>query len=427
MTAFQLIALVVSVTAMLAFLNERFLRLPTAIGVTVGGLLVSLALVLLGRFGFDASGWAEGVLGLVDLDELVMRGMLGVLLFAGALHVNLEDLLRHRWSILTLATLGVIVSTAIVGVAAWAILNIVGLSIPLSYALLFGALISPTDPIAVMGVLRSAGAPRDLEVLITGESLFNDGVGVVVFALILGFIASGGEISASHAGVLFAEEALGGAALGLALGGIAYATLRRLDNASIEILVTLAIVTGGYALAGVLHTSGPIAMVVAGLLIGNHGRRLAMSDTTRDRLDTFWLVADEILNTILFVLIGLELLVIDFTSRLLLAGALMIPATLAARAISVGLPIALMRARWGLPQWTVRLLTWGGLRGGIAIALALSLPEDSARPTLLGMTYIVVVFSLLVQGLTVGRVAGRAAQPTWRASAQLPSEDGRHF
>jgi CPA1 family monovalent cation:H+ antiporter len=408
MTLFEIIAVLITLTAVLGYVNERFIGLPTTIGVTLGGLGVSLALIGLAKLGFAGEAWAERVLGEIDFDTLLMQGMLGFLLFAGALHINLNELLQHKWTILLLATIGTLTSTFLIGGAMYWILDALELGIPFAHALLFGSLISPTDPIAVLGLLKRAKAPKVLELMISGESLFNDGVGVVVFTIILGVVAGGEEVSASHVGTLFVEEAVGGALFGLALGYLAYQLLRRVDNYSVEILVTLAVVTGGYALAGRLHTSGPIAVVVAGIMIGNHGRLFAMSERTREHLDTFWLVVDETLNSILFVLIGLEVLIIRLDLDFLLAGLLAIPVALAARALSVGLPISLLRLRASFIPYTIRMMTWGGLRGGIAIALALSIPPNPHRSLLVVMTYAVVVFSILVQGLTVAPLARRA-------------------
>jgi CPA1 family monovalent cation:H+ antiporter len=278
------------------------------------------------------------------------------------------------------------------------------LSVPFIYALLFGALISPTDPIAVLGILRRAGAPQRLESMVIGESLFNDGVGVVVFTLIAGLIAGGHELSLVGTTSLFLQEAVGGALLGLVAGYLAFLLLKTIDNYTVEILITLSLVTGGYALAGALHTSGPIAMVVAGLLIGNHGRVFAMTDRTRERLDTFWELIDEILNAVLFVLIGFEVLLLDVGPHYWLAGLAAIPLVLGARYVSVGLPLALLRPFRTFERHTVGLMTWAGIRGGISIALALSLPQSGERELILFATYAVVVFSILVQGLTVGRV-----------------------
>lgn len=411
MTLFEIVAVLITLTAVLGYLNERFIGLPTSIGVTLGGLAVSLALIALGHLGFAAEGWAEGVLAEIDFDTLLMQGMLGYLLFAGALHINLNELLRHKWTILLLATIGTLTSTFLIAGAVYGLLSLLELEIPFAHALLFGALISPTDPIAVLGLLKRAKAPKVLELMISGESLFNDGVGVVVFTIVLGIATGGEEITALHVGTLFVEEAIGGALFGLALGYVAYELLRRVDNYSIEILVTLAVVTGGYALAGRLHTSGPIAVVVAGIMIGNQGRLFAMSERTREHLDTFWLVVDETLNSVLFVLIGLEVLVIRLDRDFLLAGLLAIPVALLARAISVGLPIGLLRLRASFIPYTIRIMTWGGLRGGIAIALALSIPPNPYRNLVVVMTYAVVVFSILVQGLTVAPLARRAIAP----------------
>lgn len=409
MSAFEVFAVLITLTAILGFVNERFIRLPPTIGVMLGGLFLSLALIVLGTLGFDGQAWAERLLAEVDFDELVMQGMLAFLLFAGALHINLNELLEHKWTILLLATLGVVASTLLIGLAMHWILGMLGLEIPLIYAFLFGALISPTDPIAVLGLLKRVGAPKSLEVLISGESLFNDGVGVVVFTIILALATGGGHgAGAGDAGMLFLKEAVGGAAYGLVLGVVAYQLLRRVDNYTVEILVTLAVVTGGYALAARLHTSGPIAVVVAGILIGNQGRLFAMSPRTREHLDTFWLVVDETLNAILFVLIGMEVLVLRFSRPFFLAGLLAIPVVLLARGISVGAPIGLLRIRRSFIPYTIRMMTWGGLRGGIAVALALSLPASSSRDLIVFMTYAVVVFSILVQGLTVPPLAKRA-------------------
>jgi CPA1 family monovalent cation:H+ antiporter len=282
--------------------------------------------------------------------------------------------------------------------------------VPFLWALLFGALISPTDPIAVLSILESAHAPESLETRIVGESLFNDGVGVVVFTLLLGFVAERKEFSWIGAGELLLEEAAGGALVGLVLGYLAYRMLKSVDNYTVEVLITLALVAGGYTLARALHTSGPIAMVVAGLFIGNHGRVFGMSERTRQHLDTFWELVDEILNALLFVMIGLELLVLDFQPVYLLVGALAVPLVLVARTISVGLPVSLLRRIRPIERYTVRLLTWAGVRGGISIALALALPPSPFRDLILVATYVVVIFSIFVQGLTIGRLVRWTAQ-----------------
>lgn len=403
------------ITALLSWLNHRFVRLPTTIGVMVIALAISLVIVAL-----DAAGWAhalrryeESLLRSIDFSDVLMQGMLSLLLFAGALHVDLSELKAQRWPVLGLALVGTIVSTLLVGFGLWLALGWVGLPLDLMYCLVFGALISPTDPIAVMGILKSAGAPKNLELVIAGESLFNDGVGVVIFALLAGVIASGGTPSAGAALALLAQEAGGGIAYGLALGLVTFFLLKSIDDYQVEVLVTLAAVTGGYALATHLHVSGPLAMVVTGLVIGNHGRELAMSDTTRQHLDVFWDLVDSILNAVLFVLIGMEVLLVDLSAPLLAAGAVAIVVTLAARLVSVGAPVSVLGARFGLPAGSWRVLTWGGLRGGISVALALSLPAGPARDTVLALTYCVVVFSILIQGLTIGQVV----RGTVRASA----------
>jgi len=333
--------------------------------------------------------------------------MLGYLLFAGALHVNLSDLAEQRWMISFLATFGIIGSTVIIGVLSWWAFDLTGLEVPFIDCLLFGALISPTDPIAVLGILKQVGAPKSLEAKITGESLFNDGVAIMVFLVIASIAAGNDHISTLSVIGLFLRETAGGVLFGLAAGFVAYRMLRDVDNYQVEILITLALVTSGYALAEKLQLSAPIAIVVAGLLIGNHGKLLPMPERTREHLDTFWVLMDEILNAVLFALIGLEMLVLVFRTQYLLAGLIAIPIVLLARFITVGLPITLMRRFRNFSPNAVKIITWGGLRGGISIALALSLPAGGVRSTLVAITYIVVVFSILVQGLTIGRLIKR--------------------
>ncbi|MEO8057102.1 MAG: sodium:proton antiporter [Burkholderiales bacterium] len=395
-----------TLTAVLAYLNHRFVRLPTTIGVMVIALLLSLLIVALDVAGVSHAlrDYEESFVRSIDFSGVLMQGMLSLLLFAGALHVDLSELKALRWPVASLALVGTLVSTLIVGYVLWAALPWVGLQLPLMYCLLFGALISPTDPIAVMGILKSAHAPKNLELVIAGESLFNDGVGVVIFALLLGMLGGGSTPTLASALALLAREAGGGIAFGVVLGYLTYRLLKSVDEYQVEVLLTLATVTGGYALANRLHVSGPLAMVATGLIIGNQGRALAMSDTTRRYVDMFWELLDEILNAVLFVLIGMEVLLIAFSPSVLLAGTLAIGVTLLARLFSVGLPVGLLGGHFGLPRGAWRVLTWGGLRGGISVALALSLPMGEHRDTVLALTYCVVVFSILVQGLSIGRV-----------------------
>jgi len=400
-------ALLLSLAALFSYLNYRYFKLPTAIGLMLISLGASRLVVLSGELGFvEFEAYAEQILAGVDFDETLLHGMLSFLLFAGALHVNLQDLARQKWVIGSMATFGVLTSTVLVGGMTWLVSTWLGLGLPFIYCLLFGALISPTDPIAVLSILKSAGAPKSLETKITGESLFNDGIGVVIFLVLLG-VVTGGDLSAGEVAGLFVQEAIGGLVFGLVLGGLGYYLLKDVDEYQVEVLITLALVMGGYSLALALHLSGPIAVVVAGLLIGNHGRHLAMSDRTREHLDTFWELLDETLNAVLFVLIGLELLLISFQGEYLVAAALLIPAVLLARFVSVGLPVGVLRLRRDFTKNVVKLLTWGGLRGGISVALALSLPEGPERDLLLAVTYAVVIFSIAVQGLSLGPLVGR--------------------
>ncbi|MFB3100521.1 MAG: cation:proton antiporter [Gammaproteobacteria bacterium] len=407
MNLFDITALLITLTAIFSFINHCTLKLPMTIGVMLIGLLMSLTLLLLKPLGIDLTIQAAAILKSIDFNQTLMHGMLSYLLFAGALHVNLADLARQKWLITSLATIGVLASTAIIGGLLWLSLSLIDIELPFIYCLVFGALISPTDPIAVLAILRTVHAPKSLETKITGESLFNDGVGVVIFMLISGFAFGEVDITIGSVVIFFLKEVLGGVVFGFVVGGITYAMLKRVDNYQVEILLTLALVTGGYALAEALHFSAPIAVVVAGLMIGNHGRLLAMSEITREHLDTFWELIDEILNAVLFVLIGLEILIITFESQLLIAGGISIVIVLFARFVSVGIPVLFIRKFRELTPGVTRILTWGGLRGGISVALALSLPASPERETILTITYCVVVFSILVQGLTIGKLIKR--------------------
>lgn len=402
MQLFHIIAVLISLAAVFSWFNYRFLHMPTVIGLMTIALLMSLALIVLGQLGYSrVEQDLEWMLGSIDFNATLLHGMLSFLLFAGALHINLEDLAKQRAVIAILATASVIGATFLIGFGTWYISGLLDLNIPMIYCLLFGALISPTDPIAVLGVLKTAGASKSLETKIAGESLFNDGIAVVVFLVIAKVAAGTTMVTVETIFHIFVMEVVGGALFGLLLGGIAFWMLKKVDDYSVEILITLALTTGGYALAESLHLSAPIAIVVAGLLIGNHGRRLAMSQSTREHLDTFWELTDEILNAVLFVLIGLELVILSLDEKYLLAGLLAIPLVLTARLISVALPIGIMRRFRSFSPGVVSILTWGGLRGGISVALALSLPSGDIRNTLVTVTYVVVVFSVLVQGLTL--------------------------
>lgn len=408
MNIFTVIAIFISVAAVASYINYRYIRLPSTIGLMLVGLMMSLCVIGLDALGFGIREAVENVIGQVDFGETLMKGMLSLLLFAGALKININDLRERKLAIGTLATGGVILTTFIVGTVLYYAIELIGIHLPYIFCLVFGALIAPTDPVAVMGILKTAKVPKSLEIKIAGESLFNDGIGVVVFMIMVA-IATGGEaVSVGSIAILFLKEAVGGAIFGLVIGYITYRLLKNVNDYSVEVLLTLALVCGGYALALKLHTSGPIAIVVAGILIGNHGRSFAMSDKTRDHLDKFWELIDEILNAILFVWIGLEILVLSFTFDFLLAGLMAIPLVLLARFGSVWTILNSLRIfKRRYSQNATMILTWGGLRGGISIALALSLAYGEARDLIVSMTYIVVVFSILVQGLTIGRLIKR--------------------
>ena len=398
-------------TALLAYVNHRFVGLPTTIGIMSIALVLSIALIGLDLIGFGFfRDYEQAFLSSIDFSDVLMEGMLSMLLFAGALHVDLSELRAVRWQVGLMAIVGTIISSLLVGFGLWFLLPFMGMSLPLAYCLVFGTLISPTDPIAVMGILKSAGAPKRLELVIAGESLFNDGVGVVLFALALAMATSGQTPTAAHAGLLLLEEAGGGLLFGLLLGTISFLLLRSIDSYLEEVLITLATVLGGYTLARHLHVSGPLAMVVVGLVIGNHGRALAMSDETRKHLDMFWELLDEILNAVLFLLIGLEVALVTVTGGLALAALAAILLTLTARLITVAAPVALFGRSFGLPTGAWRVLTWGGLRGGISVALALSLPTGAEHSIILTLTYSVVVFSILGQGLSIGHVIRKSLQ-----------------
>jgi len=404
MSIFQVISILITVTAIFSYLNHRFFKLPTTIGVMLISLLMSVGLIVIGGFAHDFESFTSSFLRQIDFDYALMHGMLSFLLFAGALHINLNDLAKQKGIISILATVGVAFSTFIVGTVLYYLLQVLGLGVSYLFCLLFGALISPTDPIAVMGMLKSAHVPKSLEAQIAGESLFNDGVGVVVFIVLAEMATSNQGFALSRMMLIFFEEALGGAVFGFAIGWIAYLLIKSVDQYEVEILLTLALVMGGYTLAMALHLSGPISIVVAGLLIGNHGRRFAMSDKTRVNLDTFWELADGILNALLFVLIGLEVLALSFSPNFFLVGLCAIPIVLLARWLSVVIPISITSFRKRYAAGTSVIMTWGGLRGGIPVALALSLPAGKEREVLLAVTYVVVVFSILVQGITFRHV-----------------------
>jgi CPA1 family monovalent cation:H+ antiporter len=408
MTEFEITTGVIVLTALFSFINSQTLRLPTTIGVLIIGLLSSLMLVCLGYLGFgNIMEIGASLLRKIDFNEALMHGMLSFLLFAGALQINLNDLASQKWIITVLATVGVFISTLLVGGMTWLICRFAGLPLPFLYCLLFGALISPTDPVAVLSLLTTAKAPKSLETKIAGESLFNDGVGVVVFLVLFGIIKEGHDPAGYDILLLFLREAVGGILYGFLLGVLTYQMLKRVNNYQVEVLITLAAVMGGYALADYLHTSGPIAIVVTGLLIGNHGRSFAMSDKTRENLDTFWELVDQILNAVLFMLIGMEMLVVDFSPRLLLVAACAIPIVLISRFISVGGAMRLMNKIHPAAPGALSIMVWGGLRGGISVALALSLPVGSHRTIILAITYVVVIFSIVVQGLTIEKLVRR--------------------
>ncbi|HSV16261.1 MAG TPA: sodium:proton antiporter [Tepidisphaeraceae bacterium] len=405
---FEVSSILITLAAVFSFINFRYIRLPSTIGVMLIALIASLLALIVGEWWPAARHIAAEIVNGIDFNRALLHGMLAFLLFAGALHVDLGDLVEQWVPVTLLALLGTAMSTVIVGGLMRLALYWLGSDISTIDCMLFGALISPTDPVAVLSIMKSVGAPKRLETQLAAESLFNDGVGVVIFMTLLS-IALDHTRSPTVAGVtgLFLQQAGGGLALGMVCGMITYQLLRRVDHYQLEVLLTLALAMGGYALADELHVSAPIAAVVSGLFIGNRGRAFAMSDTTRVNLDLFWELIDETLNVVLFMLVGLEILSMPFIGRWHAAIAIAVIVTLAARWFSVAMVVGSIRRRRPLHRGTITVLTWGGLRGGISVAMALSLPPGPHRGIIIAMTYGVVVFSILVQGVTIGKVVQR--------------------
>jgi CPA1 family monovalent cation:H+ antiporter len=413
MDIFTIITLLVVISSIFGYINVRFLKLPTTIGLMIMAIGLTLLILLVGAFEESVITIAEDTINQIDFSDLILEVLLSFLLFAGALHTDWERLKEQGVPILIFATFGVLASTFLVGIIFFYVTNyLIGFEVAFIYCLLFGSLISPTDPIAVLGILKKIGVPKQLEIKFVGESLFNDGVGVVIFLTIFNIADKGlANVTASEIAILFAEEVVGGIGLGLLLGYITFHLTRTIDEYETEVMITLAIVMGGYLLASTLHFSGPLAVVAAGLFIGNSARQTAMSEITRIYLDRFWELVDVFLNAVLFVLIGFELLIISYEGQYLLAGILAIFIVLISRYLVLKIPIAIFGKKLGFVPHTDIILTWGGLRGGISIALALSLAEDMHREFFLTVTYVVVVFSIIVQGLTVEKLIKRAGVP----------------
>ena len=409
LSAFDIAALLVVAAAVFGYINHHYIRLPHVIGLTIMGALAAVVLTVLNALvpSITLDDSVSRLLERLNFTQTLLQGMLSFLLFAGALHVDLDRLKADWLPVLLLSTVGVIISTVVVGAAAWGVGMLLGVQIAPIWYFVFGALISPTDPVSVLGVLREENVPASLQSAVAGESLFNDGVGIVVFTILLGAAVTGADFSLGEGARLFVIEAGGGVAMGLMIGWLGFRALRSMDEYTLEVLITLAVVMGGYALCSQLHVSGPLAMAVAGLLIGNQGANLAMSDQTLDYVNKFWELVDEVLNSVLFLLIGLEVIALVPGIRELLFGLAAIVITLVARAVAVGGAIkAIPAARLSTPG-SGRVLWWGGLRGGISVALALSLPEGSTRDLLLAATFAAVLFSVLVQRATLGKLIDR--------------------
>ena len=407
MTIFALLSSIVCLAALFGLISHRVLRLPVSIGTTILSLCAAGALVVGGHTAPGFHRVAAHIVGGIDFNKVVLHGMLAFLLFAGALELDVDDLLREKLTVGTLSLISTAVSTLLVAGLFKVALLAIGVQINMITALLFGALISPTDPIAVLEMLRRVGAPAALKAQLAGESLFNDGIGAVIFLALIEASTSGTLPSPGRFLVLLLLKAVGGVALGVALGYLTYRLLLLVDNYQIEVLLTLALAMGGYALADTLDVSAPLEAVAAGLLVSSHARKFAMSELSRENVDTFWDLLDTIFNVVLFLLLGLELLVLPLRSKFLVAGLLAIPVVLIARGASVSLAVKTISLFSPRVPGTIRILTWGGLRGGLAVALALSLPQEAERNLLLVSTYVVVVFSIVVQGLTIAPLLRR--------------------